>query len=148
MNMSPVFAGIFLALIGLFILAIRLFTFENIEEVDKAHLKNYKVDRFLASLLSALFMSTGVVLIIVFNNKYPLSLKWIIHDMIIMKPYFGLILIFTGAISIFFRDEILKDRRKEGVKSLANNSKNRFIILLLGIILLISGFLLILIKLV
>ena len=144
--MSHFSVSLILIIGGFIFLLMRLFTFENINEVDKSYLKKYMEDKFLLSVLSGSFLLIGI-LILVFQNNYSFSLKLIMHDWRIARSYLGLMFVCLGVMLLFFRDEILKDRKKEGIKSFANNSKNRFIILLLGIVLLISGFILILIKL-
>ena len=72
--MSHFSVSLILIIGGFIFLLMRLFTFENINEVDKSYLKKYMEDKFLLSVLSGSFLLIGI-LILVFQNNYSFSFK-------------------------------------------------------------------------
>ncbi|MFI5237543.1 MAG: hypothetical protein ACHQLA_06390 [Ignavibacteriales bacterium] len=130
---------------GLFFLIIRLFFFVDIKEVDKLYLKKVKLNSFLSIILSILFISESVLLFFIFYEDFKNPVEILEEDFYKGKIFFGSLIIFLGAVFIYYKEKIFEDWKKIGYRVPANYFKYRLHIILIGILLVVVGFIMIVI---
>ena len=139
--MSPLGLGIILIFSGTIALAIRLFLFLDVKEVDKNNIKNIRLNSLILITIGILNFSIGAILILIFHSYYSNSLDILIKDFNRSRNFFAAFFIILGLLVFLFKERIFKDWDKDGFKIPFKRTNEKKVTLLLILILLITGLL-------
>ncbi len=143
--MSALSLSLTLFIGGLFALIIRLFFFVDIKEVDKLYLKKVKLNSFVLIILSILFISDSIFIFFMFYEDFRNPVELLREDFYKGKIFFGVLILFLGAVFIYYKEKMFEDWKKNGYRVPVDYARYRPQILLIGTSLVIVGFILIII---
>ena len=137
--MSVITVSIISILCGILILAIRLFLFVDMKNVDKPNLKRIQANSFALIILGVLFLVEGIILLLIYYKNFIDPIGVIVDDLIKIKAFFSILIMFLGIVFIIYKERIFDDWKKNGYKVPAESVKYRTHIILVGMFLLIGG---------
>ena len=143
--MSALSVSIIFFVVGLLVLITRLFFFVDIKAVDKADINRIKINSFSLIIISILLICEGIFIFIMDYKDYINPVDTLIEDFYKGKIFFGAIILFLGAVFIYYKEKMFEDWKKNGYRVPANYAKYKPHIIIIGASLVVSGLILIII---
>jgi hypothetical protein len=138
--MSAVLAFVISFLNGILFLLTWLFLLTDIEMVPPEERRSKKLNHFLVVLLSILFFLASAFLLITNAEQFKNPLPYLINDVIKSKYFLAVFCLYIGLILLYYQDSIFDEWHKKGIKKPKNPSKYKIHVIIVGLILLLIGF--------